>query len=474
MTKYSLSTAGLLLAASFVIAACASEPLDSNSHNSGGTGGSSTVQPPHRGGAASADCLGEGKSALGEPCPCATDCMAGLLCLSEADSGAPQGECQAGCTDDSGCPSEGGWYCFKFDETDALGICVQHCQTSNDCTSPDRHWCLFGDCSYTCERDSQCLSGHCNPGTFVCDDGAPNGDAPLLADCLRDEDCASGKCFGNPPTCHMPCPGDRDVCPAGTVCKNNGCHPLCKTTADCPAPWLCDTVLDDPSGELVCAYRDRDQTCTGVAASAGEPCGCDADCADGLPCQAPNSLGNTDPFGLCVQRCDFFHEGTGLRCPPDLHCIPNLDPNPNTNNNGVCVGGCDVPSDCKAGRVCSAERGCVPFCQSDADCAGTGKTPGADKQCNLYLGDCISFTPEGKTLGQACSDPAECINGWCISADDKDYFCSARCSIVGQKCPEGGNCVDYNDGDMGICLPSCKTSSDCPGGTTCVNGGCSR
>lgn len=467
MAKHWMRASGLLLSAAFLVAACSSQSLDES--QSGGGGGSGATTSTSSGGAASPDCLGDGVSDQGERCPCSSDCRAGLFCVTEAMTGAPQGECELPCTDDATCGD--GWYCFK-DENDSFGICTQHCQASTDCG--DLHSCLLGDCQSSCLRDDECISGHCNRGTHFCDDGTPNGAGPLLSSCLRDADCSTGKCTGSPPSCEMLCAPDRDECPAGSVCVNFGCQPLCKTTADCPAPWVCDFATDDPDAKMVCAYKQREQTCTGVTAATGEPCGCDADCAGGLPCQAPNSLGNTDPFGLCVARCDFFHEGTGLRCPPDLNCIPGLDPDPNTNNNGVCVPSCDAPSDCKAGRICSTERGCVPFCQSDDDCVGTGKTPGADKKCNLYLGDCITFSPEGKTLGEECADPAECMTGYCISADMKDYFCSARCSIVGQKCPDGGRCVDYDDGDMGICLPACKTSSDCPGGTTCVDGACSR
>lgn len=481
MLEHWIKATASLLSAALLVGACTSKPLDSGASSSGGSGGGggsagsggSVSQPdPNRGGRASAECLGDGVSDLGEPCPCASDCKAGLYCLAEKDSSAPQGECTLPCSDDSTCPTEGGWYCYKFDPSDSLGICTQHCKASSDCTSPDRHWCFFGDCTSACERDNQCLSGHCNPGTFMCDDGTPNGDAPLLAACLRDQDCASGKCVGTPGTCQMLCPPDRDVCPKGSVCEDGGCDPLCTSTSECPKPWLCLPHPGAPEGQRTCWRRDPVQVCTNVPADVGEPCGCDADCADGLPCQAANALVNVLPFGACVVRCDLFDEGTGLRCPQGLHCVASADPDPATNNNGICVPSCAGPSDCKAGRICSTELGCEPFCQSDADCAGTGKTPAEDYPCNLYQGSCLNFTPAGKTLGETCTKAADCMSGICASGDGKTHFCSANCSVVGQKCPDKGVCIDSGDNDLGLCVPSCKVSTDCPGGLTCLKGAC--
>lgn len=395
------------------------------------------------GGHADPTCLGAGVSQAGGPCPCDADCATGLFCVPESSQGNPQGECVLTCANDAACPDEGDWYCYKAEPADTIGICVERCQTSDDC-GDDRHWCAFEECYPVCFRDDQCLSGHCNPGTHHCDDGKPQGDAPLLSDCLRDQDCASGKCVGSKaPVCRILCVPDRPVCPEGTACLGGSCEPLCQTNADCPAQWLCSASPTDPSGPRYCAFREAKQTCTGVTAAAGEPCGCDADCSGGLPCRAANALINTTAFGMCIERCDFFREGTGLKCAAGEVCIPDLDPD--DVNNGACVQTCDGPSDCKAGRVCSSERGCVPFCQSDADCVGTGDL------CNRYVGECMKLGG-GLPIGAPCTDADQCESFWCIPGGGRPSVCGARCSIAGQACPDGATCVDYGQGDMGMCV----------------------
>jgi hypothetical protein len=454
MDKRRLLNIGVGLLSVFVLAlACSSAELDPRD-----------AGVDSKGGGAPTSCIGNGLSDLGGPCPCSSDCRAGLLCTPESRSGWPQGECVAGCTDDSGCPDDG-WFCFKFEPTDSLGICTKRCQNSDDC-GDDRHWCLFEECQAACSRGDQCLSGHCNPSNHLCDDGSPpTGQIPLLGKCLRDEDCALGECVrANPSRCEILCAPDRPVCPSGTACQNSGCRPLCRTSADCPEPWICDAPLDDPNGQRYCLYREREQICSGVTAVVGEPCGCDADCSDGLPCQAANSLGNTVPFGMCVSRCDLFLEGSGQQCPAGQACIPNLDPD--GIDNGSCVKGCNAPSDCQRGRVCSLERGCVPFCQSDSDCEGTGKA------CDRYTGDCLTVPNDRLPIGEPCNDPAECAGIRCISGDGESWFCSARCSKVGQACPQDAVCVDFQDSDMGVCAPSCATTEDCPPSTSCSAGVC--
>jgi hypothetical protein len=212
-------------------------------------------------------------------------------------------------------------------------------------------------------------------------------------------------------------------------------------------------------------YREREQTCTGVVAGVGEPCGCDADCSRGLPCRAANALGNVEPFGMCISRCDFFDEGTGRQCGRLEICIPDSDPD--GVDNGACVTRCTQPSDCLPGRVCSLERGCVPFCQSDTECEGTGKS------CDRYTGKCLNLPNDRLPIGSPCEGVEECAGLRCISGDGGDSaFCSARCSRLGQACPDGAVCFDFGDGDMGVCVPSCAADNDCPPGTACSEGTC--
>jgi hypothetical protein len=201
---------------------------------------------------ASATCLGEGTSRLGGPCPCADDCQAGLICIPESTTGAPQGECMLACVDDKDCPDAEGYFCSKLQADSALGICVKRCQTSDDC-GDDRHWCMFDECQTVCARDDQCLSGHCDQGRHFCDDGSlERGSAPLLGACLRDDDCESGSCIGSRGAyCGILCTPDRVSCPTGSACHINGCDPPCQTSADCPKPWICDVPNDDPEGQLL-------------------------------------------------------------------------------------------------------------------------------------------------------------------------------------------------------------------------------
>jgi hypothetical protein len=420
--------------------------------------------------AASHVCLGEGTSSIGGPCPCPNDCEAYLICVPETADGWPQGQCVARCRNGADCPSTD-WYCAKSLSTDAEGTCSRTCQRSDDC-GDDRGWCIEGECFLACSNDAQCLSGHCDLGTHTCTDGKPRPGAPLQGACLRDRDCAVGDCGRSSLHCSSSCLPDRQACPPNSDCIlaqtlfSGSCLLRCKSNSDCPPNWRCEK--DSESDEYShCFTLDPPQTCTGVTSRTGEPCGCDGDCAGGLPCMPAPSSRNIVPGGLCLRQCDAHGDGSGTECPSGEKC--HFHANVDSGDRGACVQACARPSDCAEGRVCSLKDGCVPYCQSDAECASTGKP------CNRYLGFCTGVELPGPSMpiGAACESEDDCAGAFCVSGDGDHWFCSARCSIARQGCPDGATCVDYRDGDRGVCVPKCNLTLECPPGTACSAHVCS-
>lgn len=122
--------------------------------------------------------------------------------------------------------------------------CVaKECETSLDCTSPDRPTCQNNLCVEGCVLDNDCLgvpgAPHCNPNG-ECVGCLSNDQCPLEAEicdtdtracrgCLRDEDCGDGVCIEATGACVSP--ENAIYVAAGGV-----------DTADCPKPTPCGSL----------------------------------------------------------------------------------------------------------------------------------------------------------------------------------------------------------------------------------------
>jgi hypothetical protein len=199
------------------------------------------------------------------------------------------------------------------------------------------------------------------------------------------------------------------------------------------------------------------QECRGKyqSPSAGQPCGCNADCDDSEVCLDEANTGM--PLGSCVRPCSADRD-----CPASTACV-------GATGSATCLPACKVSSDCAAGRVCyrpedGAPLVCTPLCQSDSDCPSQG-------YCDRYTGGCGSHgSPPGPgRVGAPCATGQDCLSETCLPHPGfPDGMCRATCSATKNGCPDGSDCIRiYDDEDYGWCLPSCNRHDDCRKGYSC-------
>lgn len=146
------------------------------------------------------------------------------------------------------------------------------------------------------------------------------------------------------------------------------------------------------------------------------------------------------------------------------------------------VSSCDTDAACTAGNLCNLGH-CEPACASDASCA-------SGESC--VSGHCRPMgAPQCGIAGALCTADAQCgANRKCVAracASD----CTAGACALGQVC-SNGSCIedpapmaaqcqfdlDCGAGKGGFrcvnayCLPTCKASTQCTGGASCVSGIC--
>ncbi len=179
-------------------------------------------------------------------------------------------------------------------------------------------------------------------------------------------------------------------------------------------------------------------------------------CGDGGPCPAGLVCGGT---GYCESMpvesaCNGWTDGGctpfGTNCQNDAQCCAG-----HCRQNTCCLdissqGGtpraCGCNADCCADLTCGPNgRCCIPptstqGCQANSDCCGGQCYPG---------GSCIPPAAAGSVaLGATCNYPSECAGGGC-----DNHVCCVPQPSQGAK---GG----------------CRTTADCCGQLTCLQGGC--
>ncbi len=252
------------------------------------------------------------------------------------------------------------------------------------------------------------------------------------------------------------------LCPADQVCADLGdglyCLPGCGAAADCRTGYICDDAIHgcvphcdqagcpaglDCGGDGQCAVSTRTPL--------GGPCIADLDCATGI-CFAPL---DGDTFtgwhgGTCAVAC------SGGLCPEGGACVV-LD------GAAWCVAACDAEAACREGYVCQPELGaCLPDCTLGWDC-GEGYLCDAD-------GTCRHDWPELTPVGGPCQQDAECLDAWCLEAQDSEGptgwvggSCTVPCGPAGL-CPPESGCMVIEG--AGWCLSRCQG----PGAPACREG----
>lgn len=184
----------------------------------------------------------------------------------------------------------------------------------------------------------------------------------------------------------------------------------------------------------------------------GGACGCIADCGDGLLCQDETMLGY--PRGVCTAPCN----DSGVDCPEGL-CELQVG-----TSDGLCFQPCEGHAECRAGWQCLYGR-CAPFCGEDGQCLSGH----CDPQTRL----CTDGTPaEGAGPLGACVRGEDCASRVCVDAFSG--FCAVFCVEGAVECPAGSVCVpglDSAEPELGMCLPTCTDTTECPGDFECLSDG---
>lgn len=253
MPRTARSLFAVVLAASLIaLGGCGAGSADD-----GGADASRIIEEPDAGLDAGLDagmvsaCLDPPTPSLIGQCRCQSDCAVGSICAPEAVFGFPNGKCQRACLTAADC---GPMAICKVSSN--LNFCRATCATATDC-GPGTY-CFASECFSFCQRDTECLSGHCNHsnGKCVAADFVPVGKRSSEP-CLRGEDCLSGDCSS---VCVTTCARSAQGCPTGEFCLGPSslidvgrCVPFCATTAECHDPTAsCTDVTDLGRSARVC------------------------------------------------------------------------------------------------------------------------------------------------------------------------------------------------------------------------------
>lgn len=252
---------------------------------------------------------------------------------------------------------------------------------------------------------------------------------------------------------------------------------------------------------------------------AGSPCSVDVECREGLACERSRRICICTSDASCPKdrRCNPF---TGLcveevpGCKSDEDCRPDQWCDADTR---VCrtlrafCETCDRNAQCGPGNRCVKPEGaaigfCGAACRSDADCPLRGTHCRAG-QC-IPDTSCADLSPCTPDTLDPCDHHADCRKGSnqlceagrCVAArsgcgygqscDPEQLVCLASCAsdgdcAEGRRCRAGAchpieRCATHLDcpfekvcsllpgEDEGVCTEACRTSADCPLGTSCV------
>ena len=273
-------------------------------------------------------------------------------------------------------------------------------------------------------------------------------------------------------------------CGAGHICYKGNCiphRPPCSSHSSCGDGSYCK------NGDCIHTKRCADdKDC--AALSGSFVCSPTGSCVPGKPKGQACTSGSTCPGGVCVNgECGTCAGDCGgaKTCQYNKHCGSGrvcLD--------GQCTNACASSSDCGSNQLCQGKV-CVPgpaSCTKSSQCSGAGQTC-VNGQCLVTCtGKCpnkndicsplISSTADGvrachwdhlarlecKTT-KDCSGSETCVNGVCRTSCATNTDCAA-CED-GPVCGTGGYCMTSQEA-----APKCSTNSQCTGGKVCLNAQC--
>ncbi|MGH2533584.1 MAG: hypothetical protein ACRDJW_14895 [Thermomicrobiales bacterium] len=467
-----------------------------------------------------AHCAGgicQGDKPLGQGCVGADQCQSGVCVDGVCCNTACSGVCQACnvpgnlgfCTEEAnGTTCQGGTCCD--------GKCVNIQTSLQHCGGCNRA-CRLSPTAESCEMSPICVAGSCSftpqPQGTVC--------RPSAGDCDVAEVC-NGESLTCPPNAFRPntfecrvavgpcdvaefCTGSSAACPADAfhpntvecraasctagvatpraTCPGNGAACPAEQTQNCApyvcGPTACRTTCTDDTHCIASHHCDNGQCLPDVGL--GEACDEDSNCQNGVCAQ-----------GVCCNRacaapCNVCSAATGGVCTSVSCAMPGeceIGP-------GACnplTAACEYPA-AAGGSACGGEIGGRICC--DRTCCDSGET------CvgNTCQAACVALGATCQGEEECCQDGLTFCEGTCCHDLDETCVsdaqcCSGRCGDDGQCCsPPGSSCGD--DGqccrrELGVCdfSPSgricrcslvgepCRTSGECCGLESCVNGAC--
>ncbi len=206
---------------------------------------------------------------------------------------------------------------------------------------------------------------------------------------------------------------------------------------------------------LLLAFCMAAGSCDRGLPKAGEPCGPDGICGEGLACVDGVCLSHPcadiecSAGEICIEGTCHPRNCKHRDCPEDFICL-----------NGYCVSARCANVTCEPGHACADGR-CYP-----TDCAGVDCGAGVCVDGGCVSRSCVGIScadGEACALGEchpvdcaiACAPGEVCVGGECVEA-----------SCVGVTCPPGEAC------GRGLCWPVLCEDESCGSGAVCVDGVC--
>ncbi|WP_331111944.1 adhesin, partial [Archangium sp.] len=289
--------------------------------------------------------------------------------------------------------------------------------------------------------------------------------------------CPTGTCTGGLTCVVVPeAPG----VPASRICTK-GCSNT--TPGECPVPFVCKASTAVAGSQYACLSNMAD-----YVTRVGNACAGDEQCNSAWAvCLPPVTLPSSTTVwsgGYCTQACD---TGYGT-CPAGSTCV-------GMEIGKACLKNCTPGgTPCRAGYICLARpegNVCVSACNSDSDC-GNGYA------CRPCDNTCVPQQKPGASVGDSCGVDADCgTYQKCLKPNGHPQgICSQGCDYGTCSCPDGTTCQKVGSGGASMCvrtcsqntcasgqqcapfsggatgcLPPCRTSVDCPQGSTCGGNG---
>lgn len=351
--------------------------------------------------------------------------------------------------------------CLSGFEGDAYDGCQAiECRSNGDC--PDDKQCHTHRCV------NPCLSSDICGNNAIC----------LVRNHIPVCKCEQGFTGSPYVECRREIPAECTVdadCPPKSACLSSRCQNPCTTLKPCSTPAICEVSPTLPVRTMLC-------TCPqGYVSGGGGICRpvipiSDVSCEEDNDCSSNNACVTS----VCKNPCEC---GPNSEClirnhKPICACRPGFVGNARTGCYEIL---CTTESQCSDDETCINNR-CIPACAVESDlCGDNAECYGAAHKasCRCLIGTTgnpsIICTPVTCRTNSDCPNNKACINSKCATPCQEDScLVPSECRVHEHElnciCPPGfssniTSCVP-------IFEPECKSDTDCPHNTACLNAKC--